>query len=546
MKPIVKPIVTGLLLLMAGTAKVSADSRATYTNPIIDIDLSDPDAIRVGDDYYLTASSFANAPGMPVFHSKDLVNWQLVNKAVKRVPPYDYYDGAPRHGKGIWAPSIREHNGTYYIYWGDPDFGIYMITASDPSGVWSEPHLVKGGKGMIDPTPLWDDDGKLYLVHAWAGSRIGFNSVLTVCELSADGRSVVSDPVMVFDGNDGVNHTVEGPKLYKRDGFYYIFAPAGGVEQGWQLVLRSPHIYGPYESRIVMAQGSTDINGPHQGALVDTPDGKSWFLHFQDRGLYGRVLHLNPVSWRDGWPLIGRDAGSEAGEPVARHSMPEEGTEQIVVKEINDSFDDTALPHRWEWTANYRDWFGFPTSQGYFRINSARLDSAGANLWTVPNLLLQKFPGRSFTVTARITANCKINSEGFTGGLVMFGYDYGYIGLKKSGDKFSLVEGICKDSDQGLEEAVSIVADAVPTELYEAGLFQNMKSTVFLRARVDSSGIAEFSYSLDGKRYRKAGIPLQCRQGKWVGAKTGIFTVVPPGTERGWINIEQFNITDIR
>ena len=421
-----------------------------------------------------------------------------------------------------------------------------MITSKNPAGEWSEPHLVKGGRGMIDPPPLWDEDGRVYLVHAWAGSRIGFNSVITVCELSADGKEVISDPVMVFDGNDGVNHTIEGPKLYKRNGYYYIFAPAGGVEQGWQLVMRSKNIYGPYEARIVMEQGSTDINGPHQGALVDTPDGKSWFLHFQDRGLYGRVLHLNPVEWKDGWPLIGKDTGSQAGEPFRTHPMPLAGSRQNRPTEIPDSFDSIALQQQWEWAANYQDWYGFPTSRGFFRLNSAQLGDTDVNLWTVPNLLLQKFPGGSFIVTARLTFNCKANSEGFTGGLLLFGYDYGYIGVAKDGETFRLVEGTCIDSDKETTETVDVLPGNVPTEKYEAGLYPNMRATIYLRAIVSDGGIAEFLYSLDGKKFIKAPRKFQCRQGKWVGAKTGVFTTVPKGSERGWIDIDEFNITDIK
>lgn len=226
-------IISASLILFSAIDAAAADNRAwvpdmadgTYINPVINADYSDPDVVAVGKDFYMTASSFGCAPGLPILHSTDLVNWEIVNYALTEVPPADFYGAAPRHGKGVWAPSIRFHNGEYFIYWGDPDFGIFMVKTADPTGKWSEPVLVKAGKGMIDPTPLWDDDGKVYLVHAWAGSRAKFNSVVTVCELSADGTKVISQPVMVFDGNDGVNHTIEGPKIYKRNGWYYIFAP---------------------------------------------------------------------------------------------------------------------------------------------------------------------------------------------------------------------------------------------------------------------------------------------------------------------------------
>ena len=209
---------------LAGAQEISktwvADKgNGTYQNPVLHADYSDPDVCAAGDDFYMTASSFNCIPGIPILHSNDLVNWSLVNYALPIQEPEEFFDKA-QHGKGVWAPAIRFHNGEFYIYWGDPDYGIYMIKAKDPKGRWSKPVLVKAGKGMIDPTPLWDEDGKVYLVHAYAGSRSGVNSIVVICELNAEGTEVISDPVMVFDGNDGKNHTVEGPKLYKRNGYY--------------------------------------------------------------------------------------------------------------------------------------------------------------------------------------------------------------------------------------------------------------------------------------------------------------------------------------
>ena len=289
----------------------------TYTNPVINADYSDPDVCvgASGEDYYLTASSFQCIPGLPILHSRDLVNWEIVNYALRELKPREVFDH-PAHGKGVWAPSIRYHNGEYYIYWGDPDYGVFMVKTRDPEGRWEEPVCVIEGKGMIDTTPLWDDDGRCYLVNGWAGSRAGFKSVLSVRELSADGTRAISDPVIVFDGNN-VNHTAEGPKFYKRDGYYWIMCPAGGVPTGWQLAMRSKSPYGPYEAKTVLAQGKTDINGPHQGGWVHTKYGEDWFLHFQDKGAYGRVVHLTPVTWTKGWPVMGIDKdGDLCGDPV--------------------------------------------------------------------------------------------------------------------------------------------------------------------------------------------------------------------------------------
>ena len=516
---------------------VSDEGNGMYRNPVLHADYSDPDVCAVGEDYFLTASSFNCTPGLPILHSKDLVNWKIVNYALKKVEPVEYYNEA-RHGKGVWAPSIRFHEGVFYIYWGDPDFGIFMVKTRDPYGEWDKPVLVKAGKGMIDPCPLWDDDGRVYLAHAWAGSRAKFNSVLTVCEMNKEGTAVISDPVLVFDGNDGVNHTIEGAKFYKRNGFYYLFAPAGGVVSGWQLVMRSKDVYGPYEARIVMAQGKTDINGPHQGGWVDTPAGESWFLHFQDKGAYGRVLHLNPMKWINDWPVIGVDKdGDGCGDPVSRYRKPKTGkTYPIETPVESDEFDTRKLGLQWEWHANYQDVFGFTTNMGYVRIYGHELSPHFKNFWEVPNLLMQKFPAEEFTATAKLKVSAK--DDGQLSGLIIMGWDYSWIGVEKQGEKFLLKQAVCKDAEQGNLEQVSTLAVLEPSRKFEAGLFPNYEREIYIRVHVDKGAYCRFSYSLDGKKFTEAGTLFKARQGKWIGAKVGMFSVTPHGKERGWLDVD--------
>lgn len=520
---------------------VSDEGNGMYRNPVLHADYSDPDVCTVGEDYFLTASSFNCTPGLPILHSKDLVNWKIVNYALKKVEPVEYYN-EPRHGKGVWAPSIRFHEGVYYIYWGDPDFGIFMVKTCDPYGEWDKPVLVKAGKGMIDPCPLWDDDGRVYLAHAWAGSRAKFNSVLTVCELNKEGTKVISDPVLVFDGNDGVNHTIEGAKFYKRNGFYYLFAPAGGVVSGWQLVMRSKNVYGPYEARIVMAQGKTDINGPHQGGWVDTPAGESWFLHFQDKGAYGRVLHLNPMKWVNDWPVIGVDKdGDGCGDPVSRYRKPKtDKTYPIETPVESDEFDTRKLGLQWEWHANYQDVFGFTTNMGYARIYGHELSSHFKNFWEVPNLLMQKFPAEEFTATTKLKVSAK--DDGQLSGLIIMGWDYSWIGVEKQGEKFLLKQAVCKDAEQGNLEQVSTLAVLGPSRKFEAGLFPNYEREIYIRVRVSKEAYCRFSYSLDGKKFTEAGTLFKARQGKWIGAKVGMFSVTPHGKERGWVDVDWFRV----
>jgi beta-xylosidase len=329
----------------------------TYRNPVLFADYSDPDAIRVGDDFYLVASSFHATPGLPILHSKDLVNWTIINHALPRQLPVDHYS-VPRHGEGVWAPAIRHHDGKFWITYPDPDFGIYFTTAKDPAGEWTPPVLVKAGKGLIDPCPFWDDDGQPYLIHGWANSRAGISNLLTLHKLSPDGTKVIDAGTTIIDGAKIPGwRTIEGPKLYRRHGYYYVFAPAGGVAAGYQAVFRAKNIYGPYELRIVLEQGSTAINGPHQGAWVDTPTGENWFLHFQERRPFGRAVHLQPMVWRDDdWPVMGHDPdGDGKGEPVLVHAKPNVGrTYPVAAPQTSDEFEGAALGLQWQWNANPR------------------------------------------------------------------------------------------------------------------------------------------------------------------------------------------------
>ena len=382
---------------------VADNCDGTYKNPIIHADYSDPDAIRVGDNYYMIASSFNCSPALPILHSKDLVNWKIINYALQRQIPIDTFNKT-QHGKGVWAPAIRFHKGEFYIYYPDPDFGIYMIKTKNIAEEWSKPLLVLQGKGIIDPCPFWDEDDKTYLIVAWAGSRAGVKSLLTIFKMNEDGTQVIDDGKHVFDGHD--NHpTVEGPKLYKRNGYYYIFAPAGGVGTGWQLVLRSKKIYGVYEEKIVMHQGSTNINGPHQGAWIDTQTGEDWFIHFQDKNAYGRVVHLQPMTWKNDWPMIGIDKeGKGIGEPVLTYKKPNvNNTFRAETPIESDEFNNDTLGLQWQWQANKNiTWNVLLPYKNYLRLFAINQEKDAVNLWSNPNLLLQKFPAPNFTATTKV------------------------------------------------------------------------------------------------------------------------------------------------
>ncbi|HEX8557072.1 MAG TPA: glycoside hydrolase 43 family protein [Pyrinomonadaceae bacterium] len=506
---------------------VADNGDGSYKNPVIHADFSDPDAVRVGDDFYMTASSFNAAPGLPVLHSKDLVNWSVIGYALNRQPPYEVFD-RPQHGAGVWAPAIRHHNGEFYIYYPDPDRGVYLVKAKDAAGPWSAPLLVKEAKGWIDPCPLWDEDGRAYLVTGVAASRSGVKSILVVSRMTPDGARLLDEGVMVFDGHDR-HPTVEGPKFYRRNGYYYIFAPAGGVETGWQLALRSRSVYGPYEEKVVLAQGKTAVNGPHQGAWVDTQAGESWFLHFQDRGPYGRVVHLQPMRWVNDWPVVGVDPdGDGTGEPVQRFKKPNVGRAwPVVTPPDSDEFDAPRLGLQWQWHANPQPNWAFPTGGlGFLRVINTPLPEGHRNLWDVPSLLLQKFPAPEFTATTRLTFTPRADGE--RAGLLVMGLDYARLSVEKRSGGLFVTQAVCRDADKQTAER----------EVASAPL---RSGAVHLRVSVSGDAVCNFSYSEDGKTFRPLGEPFKARQGRWIGARIGLFASrVGRAREFGYADFDWF------
>jgi len=488
----------------------------TYTNPILHEDFSDPDVIRVGDTFYMTASSFISVPGLPILASTDLVHWQLVAYALKSLPPANYYQKV-HHGTGVWAPSIRYHNGEFYIYYPDPDFGIYMIKSKSITKGWSEPLLILPGKGLIDPCPFWDDNGKAYLVHAFAGSRAGIKSILIMKEMNVAGTAIIGDGKLIYDGHE-LDQTVEGPKLYKRNGWYYVFAPAGGVQTGWQIVLRSKNIYGPYERKKVMEQGTSSTNGPHQGAWVQTQTGEDWFIHFQDKGPYGRITHLQPMAWKNDWPVIGLDKNGEGvGEPVITYPAPFQKPTDHIEKDEN--------PFQWNanpgpnWQFTYLN-----TSRNYAVLQ----EDSSQNLWNFPALYLRKINAEKCTVTTKINFNSFQIGE--RAGFILFGKSYAAIELKNTENGLVLNYIQCDNADKGTRETQEMLQKNVPASIY-------------FRVHILADAVATFEYSLDGVRYNNLNASFHLVQGVWVGAKMGFYCAANHITnDAGFLEIQSFTI----
>lgn len=495
---------------------VSDMGNGNFRNPILFADYSDPDVIKVGEDFFLISSSFNCTPAIPLLHSKDLVNWRIVNYVVDRLPA-PFYD-KPQYGLGVYAPSLQYHDNKFWVFYPDPDAGIYMTYTEDPFGKWQEPVMIKEAKGWIDPYAFWDDDGKAYLINAFAKSRLGFSSVINISPMKPDGTGLLGEGTIIFDGNK--NHPyIEGPKLYKREGYYYIFAPAGGVEKGWQTVLRSKNIYGPYEDKIVLRQGETNINGPHQGGLVELESGEEWFVHFQDMKEYGRILHLQPVTWKNHWPIIGEDINNDGiGQPIYEMKKPDVGRDYTAcVPDTSDDFIAGSLGLQWQWNANYKEhWYTLNERKDYLRLYAVNdMFNWGNTIWHAPNLLLQKFPAPSFTATTKLQLN---SSEGnIKAGLIIGGTQCFYVALYKYKDSLKL----------GYFKAYEEDGKRVESELDTHSLYDN---EVILRVSVKEGALCSYSYSLDGENYISIGESFKASKTLWSGAKLGVFCINPSKT----------------
>lgn len=580
------------------------DRGTHYVNPILNADYSDPDVCRVGDDFYMTSSSFGCFPGLQILHSTDLVNWEIIGAALTDYPGPDWSDERhwetigqrldtpdtpppghlewrtiPQHGNGVWAPAIRYHNGEFYIYCGDPDRGIFMVKTSDPRGRWEDPVWVVKAKGFIDPCPLWDEDGKAYLSHGCAGSRAGHKSVLFVAPMSPDGTRLMGQSRIVYDGHE-TQPTIEGTKFYKYKGNYYIFSPAGGVPTGWQVVLKASSPFGPYQERVVMAQGKSDVNGPHQGAWVDTPSGEHWFIHFQDKDAYGRVVHLQPMEWNaGGWPVIGVDEdGDGAGEPVERYRKPALRSSGVFQPAESDTFSSMELGLQWQW-------HGVPSPYWYYLDAGAReshTDGLGAlrlysvdqadgwhNLGDSPNLLLQKTPADEFTVTTklRFVPNPQLKEKGENCGFVLMGLDYATLRLTDTSEGIVLQYIECKDALKDTKEEILKTVPVTSTPLPKPYSSKYMSTTVppvapvayraaevfmkmEVKPKVRNGNVpdltARFFYSLDGKKWAElTEKPFTGKPGKWIGAKFGLYcNRFASKNDSGWVQIDWINVTE--
>ena len=459
----------------------------TYTNPVINADFSDPDVIRVGQKYYMVASDF-HFMGMQVLESEDMVNWRYISQIYSKINEPGW-DQNQHYAGGSWAPAIRYHDGLFYVFFCTPDEGLFMSTAQDPHGPWAPLHLVKRVKKWEDPCPFWEDDGEDQSSdgQAYLGrSRHGAGPII-VHKMSPDGKQLLDEGVTVYEGP-----VAEGTKFMKRNGWYYLIIPEGGVGTGWQTVLRSKNIYGPYERKIVLEKGSTKVNGPHQGALVDAPDGSWWFYHFQETPVLGRVVHLQPVRWQDDWPLMGIDYdGNGIGEPVHTWKKPIMQTSEGYQLQTDDDFSGPALGLQWQWNHNPEDsHWTLKERNGWLTLKAQPADSLKASR----NMLTQKVIGYQSKSTTLLTTQGDC-----------------YAGLFCSGKEFRGI-GLCK-------EGVFMESHG-KRQIVAKGKYKQL----WLRVSNDcTANRHQFSYSTDGQHFVSIADAFPMRSGYWKGIRVGLF-----------------------
>lgn len=475
----------------------------TFTNPVIWGDYPDVDMIRVGEDYYMICSTFCLTPGIPISHSKDLVNWEIIGYAYDRLIGNNVYDmagGKTRYNGGSWAPCIRYHKGKFYIFYYD-NLGYFVTNVSNrPEGPYKQTLLYCH---LYDPSVLFDDDGKVYVVHG--------QNVIYVTEVSEDFTKVISPAKTVFSSFTGA---WEGSHIYKRDDYYYICNTAGGTP-GREYILRSKNIYGPYEVRELV---NTDANlsgcGLHQGGFIDLHNGDSWFFMFQDRVPAGRVPWLFPIKWEEGWPVLPSFENYGRIAPTQRKPFPKANVLGLPF-ERGDEFSSDRLDLHWQWSHNPdNSKWSLAERRGYLRLHAMQADS-----WeNARNTLVRRFIGPEMTAVTSLDISAL--KDGDVAGLCVWNKPYSYIGISKQEGKQYLV---WTDNGQNIKKS----------EI-------NIDKNIYFRVTGDNSSIARFEYSRDEKNWFRYGEDFRMEfSGKtYLGNRFGLYCFHTGDGEKGYADFD--------
>ncbi|MFD1257843.1 glycoside hydrolase 43 family protein [Mucilaginibacter terrae] len=493
-----------------------AQPNGTYQNPILPADYSDLDCIRVGNDYYAISSTFQYAPGMIVLHSKDLVNWSIIGHVISdlnQISPELNWDKMNRYGKGVWAGSIRYHDNKFWVYFGTPDEGYFMSTAPTPAGPWEPLHQMLNSKGWDDCCPFWDDDGQGYFV----GTDYGNGYSIHLFKLTANGKDIIENTDLVIHQSKGS----EANKLYKINGWYYHLFSEVKPEGRAIMMERSKNIMGPYNEIKQLSHAEKQFKEPNQGGLVQTQGGSWYFLTHHGSGDWsGRVMSLLPVSWKDGWPIIGEVGDDGIGRMVWTGKMPVLKTAKIT-PQASDDFSKSILQQQWEW--NYQPRAGkwsLTENKGWLRLYAFKPLQPG-NLLKAGNTLTQRVFRTSHN-EAVVKINISMMAKGQRAGLAHFGSpNYASLGIINQGTSKFLEFNIKGEKVSGITVT---------------GKYIWFKSTWGL------DGISQFYYSLNGTEYVPFGSTYQLAWGSYRGDRIALYNYNDLD-EAGYIDVDYFHYT---
>lgn len=516
------------------------NGNGTFTNPLFYEEFSDPDMIRVGDDYYLTGTTMHTMPGLPVLHSRDLVNWELISYAAPRLdlaPELRMENGMDYYGQGIWAPCFRYHRDSFYIFSNVNRYGTQIYSAADPAGPWH--HRTMNAR-LHDLTVLFDDDGKIYAV--W-----GYNEVKMV-QLTDDLMDVVpGTEKVIIEAGSGAG---EGSHIYKIDGKYYI-TNTNYDPICYQVCLRADNPYGPYEVNVMSAEENFGVGqrlrifntrtGPpfeiheypenyvgcipmHQGGIVQIQSGEWWGWSMLDYNSVGRVTGLSPVTWQDGWPYFGLPGNLTRSPRTWVKPNTGFSSKPSAPFERDDDFNGPELKKVWQWNhvPEDRKW-SLKERAGYLRLHSMPAPS----FWNARNSLTQRGIGPESYATVELDVSGL--EEGDVAGLALLNLPYAWLGVVEKEDG-TVLQFFNQQEDKQL-----IVA---------------MKGEkIWLRAYCNfDTDIGQLSYSFDGQQFEEIGgdiiMPYQLRT--FQGVRYALFNFNTAEKEGGYADFNSFEVREPR
>jgi beta-xylosidase len=505
------------------TAKWGDQKNGTYVNPVLPADYSDLDAIRVGNDYYAISSTMQFSPGMVVLHSKDLVNWEIIGHVVndlRKISPELNWDRMNCYGRGIWAGSIRYYKNKFWVYFGTPNDGFFMSSATNPAGPWEPLHQLWKTSGWDDCCSFCDDDGQLYFIatNFRLDPKNNKKYNIHLFKMTPDGRNLIMESDTIIHQSPGS----EANKLYKINGLYYHYFSEVKPEGRVIMMERSRNIYGPWEIKQLNHVNKELDKEPNQGGLLQIPTGKWYFLTHHGVGDWeGRVVSLLPVQWIHGWPVVGEVGADTIGRMVWTGVKPISNERKLSIQS-SDEFNSSRLNVQWEWNYQPRaEKWSLTERQGFLRLYAFTPLHAGNEktlILRAGNTLTQRSMRTSSNI-ATVKLDISHMADGQFAGLTHFSTTSNSLfGVKQENGALLL-----SYSNNGKDTS---------------GIGVHSKF-IWLQSTWDASGISRYAFSTDGKSYQTFGGSYQLTWGSYRGDRIGIFNFNRK-EDKGYIDVDWF------